>query len=265
MTNQLLKEILEKTDKIGSLYSEFCEKDLKKINQGKFKYTIHALNKLLVKIGYLNSAIINSYAAENFYAIKILNRTLLEAYFKHLYIYSRSLKENSDDVGIEYVKNLKAAEDLSAMKFLFNFSKETSLILSENQAEWSFGGEHNKKIEETGKKFDLKQICNYLLKNIDKDKEMVAYFFREDFFRKYIKEYSNGSSFVHAGRYSDEVLGAFQSSDKKRVLNQMLEESFSLYEFSLINTYLFYSLQDESLKKYYERVKDIFTVNKNII
>lgn len=257
----LLKETMNKINKVNLVLDCFFSNDFNKLKSSKFKFTILSLNSLLVRVGFINNGIIDAYSSENFYVINILKRVLIEAYFKHLYIYTRSLKENSDNVGKEYIKTCKSSEDLSAIKLFSNYTKESNIILDIKDTEWSFGGEENKNIIEISKKFDLKQIFHELLKGVGDD-NVVKNIFRDEFFKKYIREYAESSSFIHAGPYSNEVYNIFQTSkNKNKILDKILLDSFSLYENTVRNTFLFFSLVDPELDIYYKLINNIFTKN----
>ena len=138
-----------------------------------------------------------------------------------------------------------------------------NLLLKKNETEWNLGGEHNKNIEKIGKNFDIKQIFHYLLKCVEGENIVrgVSFkeIFRDDFFKKYLKEYSDLSSFTHAGPYSDKIFNEFiKYEEQQKTLDNLLQDSFNLYKYSAINTFLFYSLLDNGLKDYYQKLNGIF-------
>lgn len=262
----LLNGIIKKVECANLISCTFLKKDYSKLKSSKFKFTIKALNMLFIKIGYINNGIIDAYSSKNFYVINILKRTLIEAYFKHLYIFTISLREDSDSVGKEYINTLRLSEDLSALKLISNYTKESNFILNSRETKWSFGGDKNKIIEDIGKKFDLKQIFHELLKSIvsvDKQDNNISKAFKEGFFIKYIKEYADSSSFIHAGSYSDEVFESFQLlKDKEKIFDSLLKDSFSLYEYAIKNTFLFFSLMNQELNCYNKVIESIFSKDK---
>ncbi len=261
----LLKNIINKVGYVSLVSNSFFKKDFEKLKNNKFKFVILSLNRLFIKIDYIHNGIIDAYSSKNFYVINILKRTLMEAYFKHLYIYSRSLREDSDDVGKEYIKTLKSAENLSAFRFISNYHKESNIILDNKTIKWSTKGEKNEKIKKIGNKFDLKQIFHDLLRNInDNSKNVVGNIFREEYFIKYIEEYSKLSSFVHAGSYSDKVFETFQlSKNKDKIFDDLLKNSFYLYEYTVKNTFHFFSLINTELYCHYKLIESIFSKNIN--
>lgn len=258
----LLNEIIKKIEHVNLVSNTFFRKDFSKFKSSKFKFTIKALNMLFIKIGYINSGILEAYSSKNFYVINILKRTLIEAYFKHLYVFTRSLREDSDNVGKEYVNILKSAEDLSALKLISNYGKESNLFLNIKETKWSLKGDQNKEIETVGKKFDLKQIFHELLKGVISKNEQnddVSKAFKEKFFTRYINEYADSSSFIHAGSYSDKIFESFQLlKDKEKIFERFLKESFSLYEYAVKNTFLFFGLIDQELNCYNKIIENIF-------
>jgi len=96
---------------------------VKSLGKTKFKYTSKALLSFIPKSGYLNSAILELSGSKNVYATAILSRSMIEHNFRHLYIYVRSLNDDSDDVGKRYYKALKGNEDLESFTKINNYSK----------------------------------------------------------------------------------------------------------------------------------------------
>ena len=112
----------DKTSKIENLFSlnnklaEEIQSSLpviiKSFEKTKFKYTSKALLSFIPKSGYLNSAILELSGSKNVYATAILSRSMIEHNFRHLYIYVRSLNDDSDDVGKRYYKNINSPHSL---------------------------------------------------------------------------------------------------------------------------------------------------------
>ncbi len=247
-----------KTDELFQLNAELSDTVSKSIgllseslSKTKFKKTSRALLAYIPKAGYINNAILNCCATSGGYAAGTLFRSLAEHTFRHLYIYTRALKEDSDDVGDEYYGKLKGSEDLESFTKINNYTK----VVRPNQTTWSTKGDHNKDIADIGKKFGISNIFFYLIENSRTDKSFIDEGMK-DYLLERLKQYTNLSSYVHGGPYAEMCYEELmKDSEKMRGhLEGMATESFRLYKSIVEVTYLFSSLFDEQMTSYYESI-----------
>lgn len=243
--NELLQLNIELSNAIGESIGPVSES----LYKNKFKKTSKALLAYIPKAGYIHNEIINCCATNGGYTTNILFRSLVEHTFRHLYIYTRALKEDSDDVGNEYYGKLKGSEDLESFSKMNNYNK----IVRPNQTPWSTKEDRNKDIREIGKKFAISNIFFYLIENSKTDKHLVDEGMK-DYLLGRLKQYTDLSSYIHGGPYAEMCYEELIKDPKK--MNSHLEgvavESFKLYKSIAETTYLFASLFDEEMKLHYE-------------
>lgn len=224
------------------------------LSQTKFKKTSRAMLFYISRAGYVNNAILDCYTNENGYAIGILFRSMIEHTFRHLYLYTRALNDNSDEVGDEYYGRLKGSEDLEAFTKTSNYTK----IVRPEQAVWNTKGDHNAQIAEVGKKFNLSKIFLYLIKNFPSDKELIHRGMNE-YLLKRLNHYTQLSSYVHGGPYA-EMCHEELLQDRKKMSQHMeviARESFGLYKSLVESTVLFAYMFDDNMKEHFDIVSKI--------
>jgi hypothetical protein len=160
---------------------------------------------------------------------------LLEHYFRHLYIYSRALKENSDGVGIEYYGKLNGQEDLCFLRS--NISLNTKL--SSEKPIWNLGGDQNKSLDDVAQNFKINNIFSYLNDGVKESKEIKAV--SKEFFNKYSRHYSTLSSFVHGGPYAEKYMELYSKNNtgKEDDIKYLSDEANLLTNQARQNTSLF--------------------------
>ena len=186
------------------------------------------------------------------YSASILFRSLIEHSFKHLYIFVKALNDNNDSVGEVYYKSLKGYEDLKSVQKIINYNK---LVYPEN-TQWNTKSEHNKALGDAAKKFDIGEIFQYLINNNnDKSSEIIKRYKKEYLLERLI-EYTNMSSSVHGGPFGELELYELQKDKSKleATLNKFVSESFLLHKSLVETTYLFASLMDDGVTKYYNDI-----------
>jgi len=262
----------DKTSKIENLFSlnnklaEEIQSSLpviiKSFEKTKFKYTSKALLSFIPKSGYLNSAILELSGSKNVYATAILSRSMIEHNFRHLYIYVRSLNDDSDDVGKRYYKTLKGNEDLESFSKINNYSK----AVYPEKTNWNTKGEHNKAIREIGKEFRIEQIFFYLIANNNNEKDEIVKRFKKEYLLQRLIDYTNLSSGVHGGPFGELALFNLQKDKDKfnKALEKFAGDSFNLH-YSLVEaTYLFAYLMDDKIQTHYEKIKNLREAKKII-
>lgn len=241
----LNKELLAKIDISFPVVS-------KSLAKTKFKYTSKALLCFILKSGYLNSAILDLCINKNVYSAGILLRSMLEHNFRHLYIFARSLNEDSDSVGDKYYNSLKANEDLESFSKINDYNK----IVYPKKTKWSTKGGHNNLIRAVGKEFAIKNIFIYLIEN-NNSKNINS--FKKHYLLKRLIEYTNFSSGVHGGPFGEMMLSKSCKYKKslEKTLYKFMTESFGLHKSLVESTYLFAYLMDNNVQKYYEGIRDL--------
>jgi hypothetical protein len=249
-TNELIKMNLELTNIIKDSAQEF----VKSLNKAKHKKVNRALLSYMTRVGHINSSILDAYASRNGYCIGILWRSMIEHSFRYLYIYTRALNEEDDAVGVEYYGKLKGSEDLASIRKISNYTK----VVHPERTKWSSGGDHNKGIDEVGKKFEVSNIFFYLIRNFKEEEEFVSGGMK-DYLLERLNQYTELSSYVHGGPYAEmchnKIIGDTEKMNKN--LDFVVRDSFELYRLVVETTYLFLSLADENFSPYYEKVHEL--------
>jgi hypothetical protein len=211
------------------------ESNAKSFLKSKFPRSAKALTMYSLKLQYLNNSINQCKETGDYYSLCVLFRALLEHYFRHLYIYSRALKESSDEVGIEYYGKLKGHEDLCFLRS--NISLNTKL--TGEKSIWSLGGDQNKNLNEVAENFKINNILSYLSDDIGEDKEMKA--ISKDFFNKYSRHYATLSSFVHGGPFAEKYMEMYSKdkTGKEKDMKYLSDEANLLANQARQNTSLF--------------------------
>jgi hypothetical protein len=209
--------------------------------KSRFPKSAKVLTKYSLKVQYLNNAINLCKESEDYYSSYVLFRSLLEHYFKHLYIYSRALREDSDEVGIEYYGKLNGHEDLCFLRS--NFSLNTKL--SGEKSTWSLKDEQNKNLDDVAQNFKINNILSYLNEGIGGDKQIKT--ISKEFFNKYSRYYSTLSSFVHGGPYAEKYMEMYSKDNdgKQGDIKYLASESNLLTNQARENTSLFIELTSE--------------------
>lgn len=241
-----IDQFLKLNNKLSQEVQSSLPAIIKSLEKCKFKYTSKALLSFILKSGYLNSAILELSGSGNVYATAILSRSMIEHNFRHLYIYTRALNDDSDDIGKRYYKTLRGNEDLESFTKINNYNKA---VYSEKTG-WGTKGEHNKTIREVGKEFRIEQIFFYLIANNNNGKDKIVERFKKEYLLQRLIDYTNLSSGVHSGPFGE--LAFFNLQKDKDKLNKALEkfagDSFNLHCGLVEATYLFAYLMDDKIQ-----------------
>jgi hypothetical protein len=224
------------------------------LSQTKFKKTSRAMLSYIARAGYVNNAILDCYANGNGYAIGILFRAMIEHTFRHLYLYTRALNDDSDEVGEEYYGKLKGSEDLEAFSKMNNYTK----VVHPERTVWNTKDEQNTQIAEVGKKFNLSKIFFYLIENFPSDEKMIHNGMK-DYLLKRLNHYTQLSSYVHGGPYA-EMCHEELLKDRQQIslhMEVIARESFGLYKSLIESTYMFAYLHDDKMKECFDQVSKI--------
>lgn len=228
-----IDEIIKETPIINELGS-----NAKNFVKSKFPTSAKALTMYSLKLQYLSNSINLCKDTEDYYSLCVLFRSLLEHYFRHLYIYSRALKENSDEVGMEYYGKLKGHEDMCSLISNLSLNKK----LSGEKPIWSLSGKQNKNLDKVGQKFKINSILTYLNESIGEDNEIQT--ISKEFFNKYSQHYATLSSFVHGGLFAEKYIEMYSKnkSGKEIDMEYLFGEANMLTNQARKNTSLFIKL-----------------------
>lgn len=224
------------------------------LGKSKFKYTSKALLSFIPKSGYLNNAILELSASRNIYSVAILYRSIIEHSFRHLYIYTKTLKDNSDDVGRTYCKTLKASEDLQ----WFDKVNKHNKGVGAKQTIRNTKNDHNKGIRMAQEEFRFSKIVDYFKSNNTHENVDIKRYIDNHLLEKSV-EYDNLSSAVHGGPFGESALFNLHQDKKKYddTLYKFANESLGLHYSVVESTYLFAYLMDEKTKTLYEKIASL--------
>ena len=212
------------------------EEMVKGLENSKFPKSGKALNFFIFKMNFINTSIIRCCEIKDYYSTCILFRSLLEHYFKYLYVYTRALRESNDNVGEEYYGELNGYEDFTYMRSMQNLRKK----LTKKVSILTLDDKDNEALLKAGTNFGIKSILAFLNEGIKDDLKLPF----ELFFTDYCKKYYDLSSFVHGGPFAEKYMKKY--SDDKESMDKDLEyfvsESEALTSRVVQNTKMFFDI-----------------------
>jgi hypothetical protein len=225
---------------------------IESLQKTKFQYTGKALVSFIPKSGYLINSILFSCKSNDSYSASIIFRSLIDHSFRHLYIFVKALNDNDDSVGSAYYNSLKGNEDLESIEKIINYKK----IVYPEDTQWSTKGDHNNAIREIAKSFRIEKIFHYLINNNNDKSSEIMKKYKKEYLLERLTEYTNMSSSVHGGPFGELALYELQKDKSKleATLSKFANESFLLHKSIVETTYLFASLIDDKVTKYYDEV-----------
>lgn len=225
---------------------------IESLQKTEFQYTGKALTYFIPKSGSLINSILFSCKSGDPYSASILFRSLIEHSFRHLYIFVKALNDKDDTVGKAYYDSLKANEDLESLEKIINYKK----IVYPEETQWNTKGDHNNAIREIAKSFRIEKIFHYLINNNNNESSEIIKRYKKEYLLERLIEYTNMSSSVHGGPFGELALYELQKDRSKleATLNKFSNESFLLHKSLVETTYLFASLMNEGVKKYYDDI-----------
>lgn len=260
--NSKINILFDLNDKLTQEIQSTLPAIVRSLGKTKFKYTSKAFSSFIIKSGYLNSAILELSENKNVYSTAILFRSMIEHNFRHLYIYVRSLNDDSDDAGKRYYKTLKGCEDLESFTKVNNYNK----VIYPEKTSWNTKGEYNKAIREVGKEFRIEQIFFYLISNNNNKQTETASLFKKKYLLQRLISYTNLSSGVHGGPFGELALFKIQKNKDKfnKALEKIASDCFDLHCSLVEATYLFAYLMDEKMKSQYDKIKNSVSNRRGI-
>lgn len=251
-----LHKIVELNNELSNKVKVSLPLIIKSLQKSKFQSTGRALISFIGRSNSLNNSILNSGLNGDIYSIWVSFRPMIEHNFRHLYIYTRALKDDNDSTGKKYYGILKSSEDLDSLNKLNNYNN----VIYPNKTAWSTKGEHNNAIKNDAREFNIEQIFYYLISNIGSDENFKS--FTKEYLLKRLTEYTNLSSAIHGGPFSDLALSDVYKDSTK--LNNLIHgyagDSFELHKSLVMATYLFAYTMDSSMKEYFEEIQGLKTV-----
>jgi len=225
---------------------------IESLQKSKFKYTGKALVSFMQKSDFLINSILFSCRNSDPYSASVLFRSLVEHSFRHLYIFVKALNEDDDSIGNVYYNNLKGSEDLESMEKIINYKK----IVYPEYTQWNTKGDHNNSIREIAKSFRIEKIFYYLIGKNNDENDKILKKYKKEYLLERLIEYTNMSSSVHGGPFGELALFELQKDKSKlgSTLNRFANESFMLHKSIVETTYLFASLMDTTVTKYYDDI-----------
>ena len=227
-----MNDINEQYNRITETFNRLRSVIENDIPKSEYENSLKALLRCSDKIDELG--VITQLKQINFYTSQVLMRVIFEHYLVSDYIFTRSYKDKSDDVGEEYYKHYYCAEFFKRKSYSVQVDeiaegkkqKRSSLeIIKENHPEFEDLSENDfaeiNRIKNTF--YDLKKIGEYLITS-ESEKNSVQDFNKAKL--DLIKRYSDLSSYVHGGPIAEQD---YLSKDEKET-DQIIDENRSWYK-----------------------------------
>ena len=213
----------------------------------------------ITRSNFLKEAIFELSKNEDIYSAGILFRSLIEHYVKFQYIFLRWAQEKNDTVGEEYYKFCDLAEDLSyidslknANKLIVNefISRNPFDILQEIKQEAS---KHSiKEIQNKASQFNYRKILEYIA--LTAPPNIVS-----NFIWKIIPEYSELSSLVHGGPFSERILyNASEEGKRIESLSRLASLAFLISCDIKLNAFIIFLNTNRKFEQGYIEIRKIF-------
>lgn len=251
-----IEEIREIDAKIHEVIEESLADLARFLSNSKFPKTGTALIMLLTKSNFIKNGIYELCSVEDLYSVNILYRSLIEHFLKHQYIFLNFAKSNNDQIGTDYYSYCDMGENLDYLKAI----RSTNTIFDPSNSDievWEelvkhdkrFKGISPKKLKEKNDQFRYKNIIRYISSLGIEDNGTL---------KKIIPQYSELSSFVHGGPYSENILFEKSGSTERiEIMKNTCEMTFSIAKSIKAFTYLFaYQLSNE-YGSYYNKIQSI--------
>lgn len=225
---------------------------IESLQKTKFQHTGKALVSFIPKSGYLINSILFSCKSNDPYSASILFRSLIEHSFRHLYVYTKALKENDDSVGKVYYLDLRREEDIRSLKKISSYKRD----VYPDTTQWTVVSDTSG--EKAYQEFEINRIFKYLIANTRSEEEIINSGLK-NYLLERLTEYTNMSSSVHGGPFGELALYELLKDKSKleATLNNFANESFALYKSIIETTYLFASLMDEKVNKYHKEITEV--------
>lgn len=253
--NEVIEKIREADEKMFEVIEESFYLLTSTALKSDYKQTGRALTSFHAKTHFIKNAIYELCESDDPYSARILFRSLIEHFLRHQYIFIRFAIEKNDQVGEDFykycdvgenrdlLKNINSANKLGDDSYLnFNVWDEIKKVRKE------FNDIDTKYLEDKINQFTYKNIIKYILTNISDDSI-------KPILQKIIMNYSELSSFVHGGPFSErEMLKNSNSEIRSQSLQSLAELTFIMVKGIITYTYLFAYQIDKKYGSYYNRL-----------
>ncbi|NBG65506.1 hypothetical protein [Acidiluteibacter ferrifornacis] len=253
-TNSRLKP--KKT--IETFFSKNIEKIEKDTQSSNFPNTAKALFQNIRKLEQISKG---SYSInDNFYSSKILQRVAIELYLVGHYIYVRTSKDKSDEVGEDYYKYYYCQEGFKRENYnamtqdsITNVKGERGLArLIQNHPEFSFMKDADYiEINRKANLFDIKKIISALNNEYNNSDFSDLH----NFMTKLTEIYNETSSYIHGGPIAESEFLELNMSEKKSEIKNVQDWCSSLTRHAKTNYLTFLGSTD--YQEYLMPVKNI--------
>ncbi len=212
----------------------------------------------IMRSNFLKEAIFELSENEDIYSAGILFRSLIEHSVKFQYIFLRWAQEKNDTVGEEYYKFCDLAEDVSyidSLKYAAKLIDQESIsknpfdILQEIKQEAS---KHSlKEIQKKSSQFNYRKISEYIVSKVPQN--IVS-----NFIWKIIPEYSELSSLVHGGPFSERMLyKAFEEDKRVESLSRIASLAFLISCDIKLNAFIIFLNMNRKFEQCYIEIRKI--------
>jgi hypothetical protein len=233
-------------------------------SQTQYQKTLSTFILFVAKVDFIKNAIFDICSNEDIYSAKILYRALIEHMLKFQYLFLRFVQEKSDRPVEEYELFSDLSEDVGYAKAWLSVSKirndadpaedmwEELKKIKQELASYS-----KKEIEEKVSQFRYKNVIAYInnvLLSDDRSGELPIL--------KLILEYSELSSFVHAGPFANRfVLKHADETKRKQELLHVCEMAFLIATSVKEFTFLVAASSDSKYSKVVNQIANIRHAN----
>ncbi len=211
--------------------------------------THFAFLNFVIHLNTIKNGIIDLAETDNVYGVHILYRVFLEHWLKGIYIWTRYLKEKTDEVGVEYIDTGRIGDDL---KYGDSIKKISKILEAEENKKsvWGVMCEFNPKLKKINqsdlenkiKKFEYRRIVKYLVDNNAPGSDLAL---------SIISEYSELSAYIHGSPRAADYYGLKTiNHDQFEEYKGMIRFSFNMsrsYAFSVFSLMLT-NLDDKNKK-----------------
>lgn len=238
-------------------------------NNSDRSYTIKALYNNSIKIDFILKGL--RLSEEIFYVSQILTRTLLEHYLVGYFIFIKSILDESDDVGLEYLREYMVSEYIKQQGYnlkvekIKNISLNKSLIefLKETMPDMEQVEQRDlDELHRIGNSFDVKNIGNYLVNHASVVTESMRALHGQ--MLSFLNRYNELSSYVHGGPIAEaKTLVEHDLQIKEKAIKENIDWGMIASKGSKIN--LLILLAKTLPKKYHKSAEMIRTHMLNSI
>jgi len=263
-----LKDLRSINDEISKEF-DIVINDLPDLLKNSSKYTSEICFMFINTTDAIKESIFNMISSNNYYAINILYRALLEHFFRFMYYFFNQITTSDTDI---YSHKFRTVLDFNDKMLILKSKNHLSKLNSQEIKtltqikEGLYNSDSNYKnyelneLEKITKELTIKNIISLIEKNILKVNPIL-----DDFLRQKIVHYSKLSSYVHGGIFAHQEFIAFEfDSDKIKKLTVIYGLALQTTAFIKMNSLLILSEKNpEYLNHYFKISTSIFKMVEN--